>query len=40
MARSRTLGAAELERIRLKGSDETIPTLAEILALSPGGRRC
>src|SRR6185503_573372 len=25
----RTLGAAELGRIRLRGSDETIPTLAE-----------
>ena len=33
----RTLGAAELKRIRLKDSDETIPTLAEILALV-GGR--
>ena len=32
----RTLGAAELKRIRLKGSDETIPTLAEILALIAG----
>jgi glycerophosphoryl diester phosphodiesterase len=32
----RTLGAAELARIRLKGSDETIPTLAEILALIAG----
>jgi glycerophosphoryl diester phosphodiesterase len=32
----RTLGAAELERIRLKGSDETIPTLAEVLALVAG----
>jgi len=32
----RTLGAAELGRIRLKGSDETIPTLAEILALIAG----
>jgi glycerophosphoryl diester phosphodiesterase len=32
----RTLGAAELQRIRLKGSDETIPTLAEILALVAG----
>ncbi|MEA3029117.1 MAG: hypothetical protein QOG13_442 [Sphingomonadales bacterium] len=32
----RTLGAAELGRIRLKGSDETIPTLAEILALVAG----
>jgi glycerophosphoryl diester phosphodiesterase len=32
----RTLGAAELGRIRLKGSTETIPTLAEILALVAG----
>jgi glycerophosphoryl diester phosphodiesterase len=32
----RTLGAAELGRIGLKGSDETIPTLAEILALVAG----
>lgn len=32
----RTLGAAELKRIRLKGSDETIPTLAEILTLVNG----
>jgi glycerophosphoryl diester phosphodiesterase len=29
----RTLGSAALQRLRLKGSDETIPTLAEILAL-------
>jgi len=33
----RTLGAAELRRIRLKGTAETIPTLAEILTLI-GGR--
>jgi glycerophosphoryl diester phosphodiesterase len=33
----RTLGAAELGRIRLKGSDETIPNLVEVLALV-GGR--
>ena len=33
----RTLGSAELKRIRLKGSDETIPSLDEILALI-GGR--
>jgi glycerophosphoryl diester phosphodiesterase len=33
----RTLGAAELRRIRFRGSDETIPTLEEILALI-GGR--
>ena len=33
----RSLAAAELGRIRLKESDETIPTLAEILALV-GGR--
>ena len=32
----RTLGAAELKRIRLKGSDETIPTLSEILTLVNG----
>lgn len=32
----RTLAAAELKRIRLKDSDETIPTLAEILALVAG----
>jgi glycerophosphoryl diester phosphodiesterase len=32
-----TLGSIALQRIRLKGSDETIPTLAEILALI-GGR--
>ena len=32
----RTLGAAELGRIRLKGSDETIPTLSEVLALIAG----
>ncbi|HMG46886.1 MAG TPA: glycerophosphodiester phosphodiesterase family protein [Allosphingosinicella sp.] len=32
----RTLGAAELGRIRLKGSDERIPTLSEILALVAG----
>jgi len=32
----RTLGAAELERIRLKCSAETIPTLREILALVAG----
>ena len=32
----RTLGAAELGRIRLKGSDETIPALTEILALVAG----
>lgn len=32
----RTLGAAELGRIRLKESDETIPTLTEILALVAG----
>lgn len=32
----RTLGSAELKRIRLKDSDETIPTLAEILALIAG----
>jgi len=32
----RTLGAAELKRIRLKESDETIPTLPEILALVAG----
>ena len=32
----RTLGAAELKRIRLKDSDETIPTLTEILALVNG----
>ena len=36
MARSATLGEAELKRIRLKGSDETIPTLPEILALIAG----
>jgi glycerophosphoryl diester phosphodiesterase len=29
--------AAELAAIRLKGSDETIPTLAEVLALLPPG---
>jgi glycerophosphoryl diester phosphodiesterase len=29
----RTLGTAELKRIRLNGSGETIPTLSEILAL-------
>jgi glycerophosphoryl diester phosphodiesterase len=33
----RTLGAAELGRIRLKGSDETVPGLTEVLALI-GGR--
>jgi glycerophosphoryl diester phosphodiesterase len=33
----RTLGMAELRRIRLTGSDETIPTFAEILA-QIGGR--
>ena len=33
----RTLGSTELQRVRLKGSDETIPTLLEILALI-GGR--
>jgi glycerophosphoryl diester phosphodiesterase len=33
----RTLGSAALQRIRLKGSDETIPTLPEILGLI-GGR--
>jgi len=33
---ARTLGSAELGRIRLKGSDETIPTLSEILALIAG----
>ena len=33
----RTLGSLELRRIRLKDSDETIPTLAEILTLI-GGR--
>lgn len=33
----RSLPAADLRRIRLKGTDETIPTLAEILALI-GGR--
>lgn len=33
----RTLGSAELKRIRLTGSEEGIPTLAEILALI-GGR--
>ena len=33
----RSLGSPELRRIRLKGSDETIPTLPEILALI-GGR--
>ena len=33
----RTLGSLELKRIRLTGSDETIPTLAEILTLI-GGR--
>jgi glycerophosphoryl diester phosphodiesterase len=33
----RTLGSAELQRVRLNGSDETIPTLIEILALI-GGR--
>jgi len=33
----RSLSAAELKRVGLKGSDETIPTLAEILALV-GGR--
>lgn len=33
----RTLGSFELQRIRLKGSDETIPTLIEILKLI-GGR--
>jgi len=32
----RTLSAAELGRIRLKGSDETIPTLSETLALIAG----
>jgi glycerophosphoryl diester phosphodiesterase len=32
----RTLGSAELGRIRLKESDETIPTLAEVLALIAG----
>jgi len=32
----RTLSAAELGRIRLKGSDETIPTLSEVLALVAG----
>ncbi|HEV2815644.1 MAG TPA: glycerophosphodiester phosphodiesterase family protein [Allosphingosinicella sp.] len=32
----RTLGAAELGRIRLKRSDETIPTLPEVLALITG----
>jgi len=32
----RTLGAAELERIRLRDSDETIPGLPEILALIAG----
>jgi len=32
----RTLGAAELKRIRLRDSDETIPSLAEILALVAG----
>jgi glycerophosphoryl diester phosphodiesterase len=32
----RTLGAAELGRIRLKGSDETIATLPTILALIAG----
>jgi len=32
----RTLGAAELGRIRLKASDETIPTLSEVLALIAG----
>lgn len=32
----RTLGAAELGRIRLKGSDETIPTLKEVLTLIAG----
>lgn len=32
----RTLGAAELGRIRLKGSDETIPALSEVLALIAG----
>jgi glycerophosphoryl diester phosphodiesterase len=30
------LAGAELQRIRLKGSDETIPTLTEILALIDG----
>src|SRR5205085_12635253 len=33
----RTLSSAELQRVRLNGSDETIPTLIEILALI-GGR--
>jgi glycerophosphoryl diester phosphodiesterase len=33
----RTLGSAELKRIRLTGSDETIPALTDILALV-GGR--
>jgi len=33
----RTLAGVELQRIRLKGSEETIPTLNEILALI-GGR--
>ena len=32
----RTLGAAELGRMRLRGSDETIATLSEILALIAG----
>ena len=32
----RTLAAAELGRLRLKGSDETIPTLSEVLALIAG----
>ncbi|HYI65153.1 MAG TPA: glycerophosphodiester phosphodiesterase family protein [Allosphingosinicella sp.] len=32
----RSLAAAELKRVHLKGSDETIPTLAEILALVRG----
>ncbi len=32
----RTLGAAELKRVRLKETDETIPALAEILALVAG----
>ena len=35
--RSARAPPAELARIRLRGSDETIPTLAEILALI-GGR--
>ena len=32
----RTLGSADLSRIRLKGSEETIPILAEILGLVAG----